>query len=883
MKIFKKFCSMVVTAAVVMTVGVSAVPTASAEQQFDMPCFLSSGALFQQNKPIHLWGKATAGNKITAKLSFEGSTEVLDSKETVTANDGTWSLELDQRAGSFDKYAIKVYDGETVAAELSDILIGELWIGTGQSNMQFNLRGQVEKKDLLKKLADGEKYDAIRVLDTSRAADIDAPSEAGVQFDTLDCKTMPSEWHNARDTDYLCNISAYGVLTSVELFENINVPVGFINATIGSTGIEAWMSPDAVGSSKTVINVLKKHGKYTDNPTPRVRFDNTSGSWNTRLGPLSGLNVAGFTWYQGCSNLEQGLVNNAGFYEAALDAFINDLAGKFRFESVNDMPFIMTQLAPDNFAFTNDALPIWTEEVARVVNKYPLTQQITFYDASLVYHLDGCSGDPCTCQNGIDHPSDKRTISHRTAQAMLHNVYKVEGTTPDYYIPEVESYTITDNGKIIVTFKNVGEGLSVITGESTDVRSLADSDEIEGFTVCGENHVYTPARAKIISKNQVMVYSPLVKTPVAFTYAFTNFNVCSDLCNSYGLPALQYRSHKFDDAYNCTPLDWASCDQTVFWDTNRREGYYVPNWTVGGIENYTDASSGTVKVNSEIRMQGQGSVQFDYTINASTRKRVSVGPTFESMWYLPNGRLDMYDTLTVYIKNPDNRKKNVSLVAKHIDSGKLLHIAAADGTNTVSVGYKTDFTGYVFDLSKVTDDEGNPIDKDWLSGISGFQFLFNDLTSGTLYFDCIELGFEAPAEAVRRIATEQVISKIADIDLEHLTAETRQQLKSAIDAAKTSYDALIKDFPDGYATNYELIALGEQALARRLYGDLDGNGSIEATDALWALQAFVGSRNLDEDTKKIADVDGSGEVDASDALNILQKAVGLRDKFAVEE
>ena len=146
---------------------------------------------------------------------------------------------------------------------------------------------------------------------------------------------------------------------------------------------------------------------------------------------------------------------------------------------------------------------------------------------------------------------------------------------------------------------------------------------------------------------------------------------------------------------------------------------------MGGIENYTDASSGTVKVNSEIRMQGQGSVQFDYTINASTRKRVSVGPTFESMWYLPNGRLDMYDTLTVYIKNPDNRKKNVSLVAKHTDSGKLLHIAAADGTNTVSVGYKTDFTGYVFDLSKVTDDEGNPIDKDWFSGISGFQFLFN--------------------------------------------------------------------------------------------------------------------------------------------------------------
>lgn len=883
MKIFKKICSVVVTAAVIMTVGASAVPTVSAEEKFDMPCFLSSGALFQQNKPIHLWGKAAAGNKITAELFFEGKTDVLESKETVTASDGTWSLELSPRAGSFDKYAVKVYDGETVAAELLDILIGELWIGTGQSNMQFNLRGQVEKKDLLQKLADEEKYDGIRVLDTSRAADIDAPSEPGVQFDTLDCKTMPSEWHNARDTDYLCNISAYGVLTSVELFENINVPVGFINATIGSTGIEAWMSPDAVNSSKTVVDILKKHGKYSADPNPFVRFDNTSGSWITRLGPLSGLNIAGFTWYQGCSNLEQGLVNDPGFYEAALDAFINDLAGKFRFESVNDMPFIMTQLAPDNFAFTNDALPIWTEEVARVVNKYPLAQQITFYDASLVYHLDGCSGDPCTCQNGIDHPSDKRTISHRTAQAMLHNVYKTEGTTPDYYIPEVESYTITDNGKIIVTFKNVGQFLSVITGDSTDERSLAPSREVEGFTVCGENHIYTPARARIISPNQVEVYNPLIKTPVAFTYAFTNFNVCSDLCNSYGLPALQYRSHKFDDAYNCTPLDWASCDQTVFWDTNRRAGYYVPNWTVGGIENLTDASSGSVKVNSEIRMQGQGSVQFDYTINASTKKRVSVGPSFESMWYLPNGQLQNYNTLTVYIKNPDNRRKKLSLVAKHIDSGKLLHIAAADGTNQITLPVNSDFTCYVFDLSKVTDDDGNPIDRDWLSGISGFQFLFNDLASGSLYFDCIEMGFEAPAEAVRRLETEQVIAKISEYDLDKLNATTAAQLKETVASAKAAYEAMKKDFPDSYATNYELIALAEEALSRTIYGDVNMDGVINTVDALTVLQSVVGITELDERATKAADVNLDKKVDTEDALGILQYIVGQRNELPITD
>ena len=882
MKLIKKIFSMAVTAAMIITTGVIGAPASSAEESFKMPCFLSDGALFQQNKPIHLWGKSAPGDKIEAELFFEGKTERLDAKTADTDRDGDWSLELDKRAGGFDKYSIKISVNGSQVALLNDILIGELWIGTGQSNMQFNFAGQVEKTDLVKRLASEQKFENIRVLDASRAADINPPAETGVQFDTLDYNTVKSEWHNATDINYLYHISAYGVQTSVELFENINVPVGFINATIGSTGIEAWMSPDAVNSSDTVVSILKNYGKYTDNPEASVYFDRTSGSWNTRLGPLSGLNIAGFTWYQGCSNLEQGLVRDAGFYEAALDAFINDLASKFNFDGVNDMPFIMTQLAPDNFAFTNDAHAVWTEEVTRVVDKYSLCQQITFYDASLVYHLDGCSGNPCTCQNGIDHPSDKRTISHRTAQAMLHNIYKVEGTTPDYYIPQVENYSFTDNGKIIVTFKNVGRGLSVITGESTDERSLAPSNEVEGFTVCGENHIYAPARAKIISENQVEVYNSLIKTPAAFTYAFTNFSVCSDLCNSYGLPALQYRSHSFDDAYNCTPLDWASCDQTVFWDTDRRQGYYTPNWVVGGIDGLTDPSSGTVKVNSEIKMQGQGSVQFDYTITASSKKKVSAGPTYNSMWYLPNGQLQKYNTLTVYIKNPDSRAKKISLAAKHIDSGDIIYISPADGSDKISVPAKSDFTCYAFDLNKVTDQNGNAADKEILSAISGFEFMLTDLTGGTLYFDCIEFGFEDAAEAVRRIEAEKVIGKLALYDFENLSAQERTNLKADLGAAKAEYAALIEEFPQGYATNYELIALAEQALSKRTLGDVDGDGKITANDALVTLQSTVGLRELTEEQKAAADTDGDGTVTANDALSILQKSVGQIDKFKAE-
>lgn len=327
-KTIKKICSVAVAAGLLTAMGMCGGVSAAAAGKFTMPCFLSTGAVFQQNKPIHLWGTGTSGSVITAEL-LKNSNRV-ELKTASADSDGNWSLELDPRAGSFDTYTIKMSMNGDEQARLDDILIGELWVGTGQSNMQFNFGGQLEKHDVVRKLLADGKYKNIRVLDASRAVDIDAPRTPGVQYDTLDWDTKKSEWYNAQEIDYLYHISAYGVLTAVELFENLNVPVGFVNATIGSTGIEAWMSKDAINGSDTVVDVLKKHGKYSDTKES-FRFDEMTGSWNTRLGPLSGLNVAGFMWYQGCSNLEEGLVNDAGFYEAALDAFIKDLAVKFKF------------------------------------------------------------------------------------------------------------------------------------------------------------------------------------------------------------------------------------------------------------------------------------------------------------------------------------------------------------------------------------------------------------------------------------------------------------------------------------------------------------------------------------------------------------------------
>lgn len=878
-RLLKKICSLGLAFSVAAAVGVgTSGMTVSAQSDFSMPCFLSSGAVFQQNKPINIWGTGAPNAQITAQLIKDSAT--VDTKSATVDSDGNWSLSFDPREGSFDTYSIKMLMDGSEQALLDDILIGELWIGSGQSNMQFTFSGQVDKKEVIEKILADEKYKNIRVLDASRAADLAAPAQPGVQYDTLDCNTVKSEWYNAWDIDYLYYISSYGVLTAVELFENLNVPIGFINSTIGATGIEAWMSKDAINSSETVVNTLKKYGKYYDTKDS-FRFDQMSGSWNTRLGPLCRLNIAGFMWYQGCSNLENGLVSDAGFYQAALDAFINDLASKFGFSSVNDMPFIMTQLAADAYKFSNDSLPIWTEEVTRVVNKYPLAQQITFYDASLVYHRDGCTGDPCTCGNGIDHPSDKRTIAHRTAQAMLHNIYRIEGTTPDYYIPEVESYEIGQNGKIIVTFKNVGSGLSVITGESTDEKSLALSDEVEGFTVCGENHIYAPARARIISQNQVEVYNSLIKDPVAFTYAFTNFNVCSDLCNSYGLPALQYRSHSFEDAYNCTPIDWATCDHTLFWDTNRRDGYYVPNWVVGSLTGETEPTGGTIKVNPEIRMQGQGSIEFNYVISAATKKKVSAGPSYTSMLSLANAQLQKYNTLTVYVKNPDIRIKKMSLGVKSGDN--IYFVAPADGSDKYTLKGKSDFICYAFDLNKVTDGEGNAVDKNILSGISNFEFVINDMKSGTVYFDYIEFGFEQPEEAVRRIETEQKISLIDNFDLSNLLSEDFENLKEVTLAAREAYDGMMADFPEGYVMNYELLEAAEQLLSAIKLGDVDLDGDVDVNDALLALQAAVGKQTLSETAQKAADVDGVEGISVSDALLILQKAVGKISGFPVQQ
>lgn len=475
---------------------------ADAQQSFRLATTLQSNMVVQQNKPLRVWGYAPAGSEIKVQADW------LSGFSSDTADlTGNWMIDIPVPAaipGNYTTHVITVTDGNSIQ-RLDNILFGDVWLCSGQSNMDMELKPFLPwllgTMHYQQEIANAQ-YPQIRLFDlqTNFAA---SPMHDGEGYWSV-CSPITAP-----------NYSAVAYFFARDLFLQRRIPVGLVVSAVGASTCEAWTSRDTLAADPT----LHKKYLYPYDTSARskevldatVTFDKVARPtllYNAMIYPLRHLSLTGFLWYQGESNRKDGAV-----YTRLLSAMVHNWRSLFK---QGELPFYYVQVAPYTWQENNPEAYEYAElrEAQAALRRYvPGTGMTVTMDIA----------DP----NDI-HPRNKQDVGYRLARLALANTYKVPGIVCNG--PEYASVT-TQKDTLIVSFteESVGSGLTTNDGQAP-----------RHFYIAGTDKKFYPAEA-IIKDKQVWLFSKQVKKPVAVRYAFTNYPV-TNFCNNEGFPAIPFRS-----------------------------------------------------------------------------------------------------------------------------------------------------------------------------------------------------------------------------------------------------------------------------------------------------------------------------------------------------
>ena len=472
------------------------------------------GAVLQHGKPVPVWGLAEPGEKIT--VSFAGQT-----LETTAGKDGRWLVRLAPLKAN-DKPARLVVSGQN-RLRVSDILVGEVWFCSGQSNMHWPVRSS---KDAAAEIA-AANNPLIRYFD-ARNEVADTP-----QFDTPG-KWLPATAKNAGA------FSAVAWFFAREIQPRANMPVGMIKGTLGGSRIEAWMSMKALGGTPLFGEIMERHQKNLDRykkasadyapklrawekardtaaragdlfdeprpaaPVPPSKWrDTPAGFYNSNAFPFAPYALRGFLWYQGESNAPRHAE-----YHILFPAMIKQWREDFQQE---DAPFYFVQLA--NYNMPNDLTGkqwAFQREAQMSALKLPNTAMAVTIDI----------GE----ENDI-HPKNKQEVGRRLALIARHRLYDRPGV--DGEGPRAVAYDMK-GGEIRVRLKNAQSGI-VLRGE-----------RVRDLEVAGSDRKFHPADLRI-EGGTLVVSSHNVPKPVAVRYLWKNAPDAT-LFDGDGLPVTPFRN-----------------------------------------------------------------------------------------------------------------------------------------------------------------------------------------------------------------------------------------------------------------------------------------------------------------------------------------------------
>lgn len=447
-----------------------------------LPNFFATGMVLQQQTQAGIWGKS---DKLAKALTITTSWD----KKSYSVNideRGHWKTNLATPKAS-GPYTIKINDGkETV---LSDVWIGEVWLVSGQSNMEMPVQGfkgqpVLNSAEIFKNATNKN----IRLFRTTKEA-------KGVASDNL-----RGNWQVA-DSAAIRLFSAVGYLFAVELQQKLNVPVGIIQSAWGGTNISSWMS------AESFKNFEKENRYKTKHPDSVVKTDRNAPSalFNGMINPFIGYGIKGVLWYQGEHNHRE-----PEFYAKVFPVMIADWRKRW---AMGNFPFYYVQLAPNESVKDGEQISL-----SALFREMQYHSQFAIPNAGMSVTLDAG-------EQKIIHPANKPAVAKRLATMALNKTYGFKDIV--FAGPSYKNHTVNGN-QLTLNLDNAIKGLKPFATPSVN------------FELAGADKVFYPANAQI-KGSSIVLQADKVKNPVAARYGFKMW-VIGDLYNTDGFPATSFRT-----------------------------------------------------------------------------------------------------------------------------------------------------------------------------------------------------------------------------------------------------------------------------------------------------------------------------------------------------
>lgn len=489
--------------------------------ELKIPAIIGDHMVLQQKQANPIWGWDDPGTEVTVTLGDQ-------TKKATAGDDGKWTVKLDPLDASFEPGTLTI--AGTSKQVIKDVLVGEVWMCSGQSNMGMTVSGDWKHK--VETLASN--HPNLRLITVPRVG----TQELQTDFE--------GQWEPANETN-IPRFSAVGFFFGRYLHEILDVPVGLINNAWGGSAAEAWVRRESLEKDPRFAATMESwvnREKQLQTEEAKTQYEAALAAWkvkaeeakaagktpsrapaspestlrgNARPGnifagvvyPTLGYGIKGVIWYQGESN-----AGRAWEYAKLFPYMIEQWRAEW---GQGDFPFYWVQLADFQSETDQPIESSWAElrESQTKTMSLPNTGEAVIIDLGEANDI---------------HPKNKYDVAARLVRWALARDYGIEGIEPQS--PTFQAMTI-DGNKATLTFDHVDGALRTV-----------DVNEVRGFAICGEDRKWVWAEASITGKDTIEVRSNEVAAPIAVRYAWSTNPVCN-VYSSDGLPMTPFRTDDF--------------------------------------------------------------------------------------------------------------------------------------------------------------------------------------------------------------------------------------------------------------------------------------------------------------------------------------------------